>query len=107
MIERDGQPFALLISYDGRPQYLVPPLVFDRDLNLMEGHDVLAGMRVAGVTIETTDGGIWRGRTSNGGEVAFPYLVVDGPGDLAGIDQVMSSISEQLGVPVGPPDAPR
>jgi hypothetical protein len=102
MIERDGEPFALLIETE-RGSYLVPPIVIDQDGNVIEGQDVLAAMNVAGVEIDSTDGGVWRGHTANGAEVACPCLAGKTVADLAEIDQVMSRISEQLGVPVGPP----
>ena len=61
-------------------------------------------MRQTGVTIESTDGGMWRGRTALGARVECPYLMGKTVADLTEIDQVMASISSQLGVPVGPPN---
>ncbi len=95
----------MLIESSEQGSYLVPPLVFDHDGNLIEGHDVVEAMRQTGVTIDSTDGGLWRGRTASGSEVVMPYLMGRTVGDLAGIDQVMAAISDQLGVPVGPPQA--
>jgi hypothetical protein len=55
------------------------------------------------VRIESTDGGVWRGRTPEGAEVMYSYLTGKTAGELARIDQAMAGLSTMLGVPVGPP----
>ena len=67
--------------------FLVPPIVLDSDGVPIEGVEVLAAVVQSGVTIKHP---VVRGAT---------------PGALAEIDQRMARISEELGVPIGPPDA--
>lgn len=104
LIEMDGQPFAMLIERPGGSSYLVPPIVVDSDGEVIEGHEVLAAMRQAGVTIDETAGGFIRGHTSGGALVEQPMLTGRTTGDLAAIDQQMADLSRQLGVPIGPPE---
>ena len=99
----DGQPFAVLIEGGPEGSYLMPPIVLDHDGNIIDGHEILAAMNQAGVTIESATGGVWTGRTALGTRVQHPYLTGKTPADLAEIDQVMAGISSRLGVPIGPP----
>jgi hypothetical protein len=93
IIIRDGAPFAMLIDDPKLGRYLVPPIVLDDQGNVIEGHDALSAMHQAGVQIESTDGGVWKGRTPGGAKVVHPYLTDRMPGDLAQIDQVMAQLS--------------
>jgi hypothetical protein len=103
IIIRDGAPFAMLIDDPKLGRYLVPPIVLDDQGNVIEGHDALSAMHQAGVQIESTDGGVWKGRTPGGAKVVHPYLTDRMPGDLAQIDQVMAQLSGAFGMPIGPP----
>ena len=103
IIIMDGQPFAILIEGGPEGSYLMPPIVLDHDGNIIDGHEILAAMSQAGVTLDSAGDGIWTGRTALGTTVQHPYLTGKAPADLAEIDQAMASISRQLGVPIGPP----
>ena len=86
MIEVGDKPFALLVETD-HGDYLVPPVVFDLERNVIEGREVLEAIIESGM------------------EVSVPVLHNRTTADLAAIDQTMKLISDQLGVPIGPPGA--
>lgn len=81
----DGKPFALLVEGDDGP-FLVPPIVFNEEGEPVEGREVLAAIVLAGVAVK------------------HPVVRGASVADLAEIDQRMARISEELGVPIGPPD---
>ena len=84
IVEWEGEPFALLVETpDG--DYLVPPIVRDSDGVVVEGREVLRAVIESGATVE------------------LPVVEGATPADLADIDQRMARISEELGVPIGPP----
>jgi hypothetical protein len=81
-IEWDGEWVASLIDgADG--QYLVPPIVFDTDGEVIMGREVLAAIAVSGVSVE------------------HPILRDFAPGDLAALEQKLARIADSLGVPLG------
>jgi hypothetical protein len=84
MIEWEGQPLAVLVESD-HGAYLVPPIVLDDTGVPVEGCQVLAAIVLSGVPTE------------------HPVIRISAPAGLAEIDQIMARLSDQLGVPIGPP----
>lgn len=85
MIDWEGQPFALLVEGTRDGDYLVPPIVLDLTGAPIEGREVLHAIVPSGVSAELPV-------VRNAPAVA-----------LAEIDRRMARISEELGVPIGPP----
>jgi hypothetical protein len=86
-IELNGEWIAILLEDDeGKPIWIVPPLVFDEDDNLIEGHDVVEAVIQSGKGVE------------------MPQIRGATPGYLAQLDQFLANVAEQLGTTVGPPD---
>lgn len=84
-IEWGGQVIASLVETDdGRPLYLVPPIVFDADGNIILGAEVAMAIAESGVAIET------------------PVLRDYSPSDLAALDQKLARVAEALGVGFDP-----
>ena len=86
IIEVDGQPFAVLIEPEDGSPYLVPPIVVNEDGAPIEGREVLEAIVQSGKSITHP---VAKGATAS---------------DLARIDQIMQRLSDELGVPIGPPE---
>ncbi len=80
-VEWDGETVALVVSPgNGQPDYLVPPVVFDEDGNVVMGREVLAAVVEAGVGVEV------------------PVLRGYGPARLAGLEQCLARVRDTLGI---------
>lgn len=88
MIEWDGEPFALLVQSEEHGDYLVPPVLLDSEERLItrEGREVAEAVVFSGQTVE------------------LPVIEDADAATVAEVDQRMARISEELGVPIGPPE---
>jgi hypothetical protein len=81
----DGEWIATLIESDGpnHESYLVPPIVFDAEGDVIMGREVLAAIVESGVAVEC------------------PTLRGYAAGDLVALEQKLARVAEKLGVPLG------
>lgn len=83
----DGTPLALLVEEPSGTSYIIPPLCLDADGAIVEGRELCAAI------VET------------GMRAWLPIIRDVPPALVAIIDQALAGMSEQLGVPIGPPDS--
>jgi hypothetical protein len=80
-VQWDGGTIAFVVSPDGGdPPYLVPPVVFDDEDNVVMGREVLEAIVLSGQP------------------VACPVLHGYGPGKLAELEQQLQKCCEELGI---------
>lgn len=80
-IKWDETTIALLIERAEGGPYLVPPVVFDLDGNLVMGMEVLAAVAESGVTVK------------------LPVILGASPAVISELDQRLAHISAKLGTP--------
>ena len=82
-VEWDGEVIAVVVEVDGESPYLVEPIVFDEDDNVVMGREVLAAVVESGTTVQHP---VLRGYT---------------PGRLAELEQRLARVRDTLGIGFG------
>jgi hypothetical protein len=77
-----GEVIASLVETDDGRRYLVPPIVFDTDGQVVLGREVLAAIAESGIAQE------------------MPVLRNYSAGDLAALEQKLAQVSQTLGVEI-------